>query len=314
MSTKYQKEYLPIAFSGFMFYFYKYLNISFLFLFFCSYYSFGQNISYKSIELKGNVLSPSTFSIDKEGNLFILDSENNKLSKLNPDGQFTNDIGGWGWGNLNFDKPVSVDASDGLNIYVSDYFNHRVLRFNKQLEYISKLSTRNSDDSNSRFGLPTAIAVDQFSNLFLYDNENKRILKFDKNGNIDRKFGGYESSSTKITNPIKFEINLENQLFVLETDKLSKYDNWGTNTGIIKFDSTYELKNFCIDEKKIYIIHGNNVLTAFDYYGRHLGDYDLSTVFGKSNLENIIDIKTHLENMYILTRNEVIISAIINFE
>jgi hypothetical protein len=259
-----------------MFYLYKYLKISFLFLFICSNNSFGQKVNYKIIKLDGNVSSASTFSIDKEGNFFILDSEHNKLSKLSPDGKYVNQIGSLGWGNLNFDEPVSVDASDGLNVYVSDYFNHRVLRLNKQLEYISKLYTRDNDDTNSRFGLPTAIAVDQFSNLFLYDNENKRILKFDKNGNIDRKFGGFESSSAKITNPIKIEINLENQLFVLENDKLSKYDNWGTNTGIIRFDSTYVLKNFCIDEKNIYIIHGHNMLTSFDYYGHQIESYDLS--------------------------------------
>lgn len=298
-----------------MIYLYKYLNISFLFLFICSNYSFGQSVSYKIIKLdEGNISSASTFSVDKEGNLFILDSENNKLSKLNSDGQFANEVGGWGWGNLNFDKPVSVEASDGLNIYVSDYFNHRILRFNKQLEYISTLFTRDDDDSNSRFGLPTAIAVDQFSNLFLYDNENKRILKFDKDGNIDRKFGGFESSSAKITNPIKIEINLENQLFVLENDKLSKYDNWGTNTGIIRFDSTYDLKNFCVDEKNIYIIHGHNMLTSFDYYGHQLDSYDLSEMFRKSNLKDLTDICVHLENIYLLTRNTIIISAKINFE
>ena len=297
-----------------MFSLYKYLNISFLFLIICSNYSFGQNVNYKIIKLEGNVSSAKAFSIDKEGNLFILDSENNKLSKLNSDGQFANEVGGWGWGNLNFDKPVSVEASDGLNVYVSDYFNHRILRFNKQLEYISTLFTRDNDDSNSKFGLPTAIAVDQFSNLFLYDNENKRILKFDKYGNIDRKFGGFESSSAKITNPIKIEINLENQLFVLENDKLSKYDNWGTNTGIIRFDSTYDLINFCVDEKNIYIIHDQNMLTSFDYYGHQLDSYDLSEMFSISDFDAVTDIKAHLENIYLLTRNTVIRLAKINYE
>jgi hypothetical protein len=290
-----------------MYYFIKYIVSSILFFVIYLLNSFGQEVNYKVVDLKNHTISASRFSIDKEGNLFILDSENNKLIKYDSEGKFTKEIGGWGWGNLNFDKPVSVDATDGLNVYVSDYYNHRILRYNKQLEYISTLFTRFNDDVKSRFGFPTVIAVDQFSNLFLYENENKRLLKFDQNGNVDRSFGGYESVSVKITDPLKIEVNYENNLFVLEKGNVYIFDNWGTSSGIVKLDSGKIVKNFCIQKDKIYILPDKSEIITVDMDGHLINKYDLNKLFVELNFGEIQDINLFIDNIYLLNKNSIII-------
>lgn len=271
--------------------------------------SIAQISSYKLIDLKNYISVASSISIDTERNIFVLDSDNNKLIKLNDEGKFIKEIGSWGWGNYNFDKPISVHASVGLNVYVSDYYNHRIIRFNKQLEYISTLYKRNTDNLHLTFGLPTAIAVDQFSNLFIYDNENKRILKFDKNGEINSSFEGYESVSERVANPIKFEIDFESNLYVLEKSKIWIFDNWGTRRGIIKFDSSYSVSTFCLEGTKVYTIHNGKYITEYDSFGRQLNQFDLTGFFADSFAGDIIDIELLAGNFYILTPNTIIISA-----
>jgi hypothetical protein len=267
--------------------------------------SIAQNLSYKLIDLKNYISAAIAISIDTENNIFVLDSNNNKLIKLDDEGKFIKDIGSWGWGNFNFDKPISVDASDGLNVYVSDYYNHRIVRFNKQLEYISTLYKKGADNLHLMFGLPTAIAVDRFSNLFIYDNENKRILKFDKDGNIKNSFGGYES----VTHPIKFEIDFENNLYVLEKNKMWIFDNWGTRIGIIKFDSSYTVTTFCLEGTNVYTIHSGKYFAEYDSFGRQLGQFDLTGYFTHSFEGDIVDVKLLGGKYYFLTHNAIIISA-----
>jgi DNA-binding beta-propeller fold protein YncE len=286
--------------------YYKYFFIPLVFYILFSSIAFTQELSLEFIDLKKYIISANSLSLDNENNYYILDSDNNKVVKFSTDGKLLKEIGGWGWGNLNFDKPVSIDASSGLNVYVSDYYNNRVLRFNKQLEYISSLSSKDKEDELFSFGFPTVIAVDRFSNLFLYDGENNRILKFDKDGKYDRTFGGIESVTPKIIRPRKMEINSENNVFILEERNLFIFDNWGSFLRIVKLDSLDNIKTFCTDGNNIFLINSDGSLFTLDFYGRILDSYNLSLKFDQLNIHDIRDIRTDQNYFYILTKESIV--------
>ncbi len=87
----------------------------------------------------GKFQKASSFDLNSAGFLFITDSGNDKLYKYDTLGTYVTETGGYGWKEAAFDNPVDVFATP-LNIYVADKNNHRIERFDKDLNYISQLS------------------------------------------------------------------------------------------------------------------------------------------------------------------------------
>lgn len=266
----------------------------------------------KRIRIQNFIEEPKSFSLDIEGNIYILDSENNKLIKLNSKGNLIKSIEGWGWGHLNFDKPISVDASDGLNIFISDYYNHRILRYNRELEHISTLFTRDTDDMNSRFGFPTAVAVDHFFNLFIYDNENKRVLKFDKKNNISRSFGGYESAAAQIRDPLKICIDQADNVYIAETNRINIFNNWGNLINVLKCNDGFTISSFSIASNQL-IITDSRSLIIMDFGGKVFKKIDLLDNLIIPQPRNILDMNYYNNKLYVLIPEEIlIVTKIVN--
>ncbi|MGB9591123.1 MAG: hypothetical protein ACPL1K_01245, partial [Candidatus Kryptoniota bacterium] len=81
----------------------------------------------------GKFSNPKGISIDPDGNIYIADTGNNLLKRYNLKGEETGEVGGYGWGNFQFDQPYDVCATNGVEIYVADYNNDRIQRFDRTL-------------------------------------------------------------------------------------------------------------------------------------------------------------------------------------
>ncbi|HLY07707.1 MAG TPA: NHL repeat-containing protein, partial [Planctomycetota bacterium] len=80
--------------------------------------------------LPGRFQSPAGLAVDEEGFLYVADSGNHRIQKLNPEGQPVAQWGGWGA------QPGLVSYPSGLacvgdRLYVADYANHRVQVFDR---------------------------------------------------------------------------------------------------------------------------------------------------------------------------------------
>jgi DNA-binding beta-propeller fold protein YncE len=114
----------------------------------------------------------------KQGAIYVLDADQNKIFYFSDITQIPKSIGGFGWSAGSFDRPTGI-ATDGINVYVSDYGNHRIQRFDRNLNYISSFSTRDtSGQADMRFGYPLDVALSELGDLFVLDGENLRVLKF----------------------------------------------------------------------------------------------------------------------------------------
>jgi len=69
---------------------------------------------------------PSDIAIDKEGNVYVLDSGNHRIQKFDPDGNFLASFGRQGQGPGEFQYPQSVDLDPEGNLYVSDSGNQKI--------------------------------------------------------------------------------------------------------------------------------------------------------------------------------------------
>ncbi|MBC8146086.1 MAG: hypothetical protein H7X80_10920, partial [bacterium] len=98
----------------------------------------------------GRFTAVSGFDFDIEGNLYVVDREASMLVKYSPGGDSLLAVSGRGNDQLQFDNPVSVYARRGTDIYVADHVNHRIQRFDHNLDYVSTLYTREDSDERKR--------------------------------------------------------------------------------------------------------------------------------------------------------------------
>lgn len=254
----------------------------------------------------GKFSSASSFYLNSAGFLFITDSGTDKVYKYDSLGTYIQETGGYGWGEAAFDDPVDVFATT-LNVYVSDKNNHRIQRFDKDLNFISELSTRENDRSEERFGFPLGCVTSGQGDLFILDSENKRVLKFDLFGNFIQTLGGIDAGIYTLSNPTKLAVSPGNQVFVLDDQKIVVFDNYGNGTGIldteVKLTGIRIISNYmCVNSRDdIYISDLRK--PALELEKINLGSPDIRPV--------IVSAMRHSNNLYLLTEKEVLVFRLI---
>lgn len=165
--------------------------------------------------------------VDIYGNLYILDSEKNTLKLYSKEGDLVREIGGSGWQNDQFDRPSGIWARNGIDVFVADYGNHRIQRFDRALSYVSTFSTRDGDNPDERFGYPTSVTISRLGDLFICDSENTRIVKVNRFTQVERVFGGFGAGEGRLHKPLQIEIGPGDLVYVLDGSRVLVYDTFG---------------------------------------------------------------------------------------
>lgn len=176
----------------------------------------------------GRFAAVSGFDYDIEGNLYVVDREASMLVKYAPSGDSVLAVSGRGSDQLQFDNPVSVFARRGTDIYVADLVNHRVQRFDHNLDYISTLYTRDDADERKRFGYPRDVAVTRQGDVLVVDGENRRVLKFNGFGDVDRSIGDISDGEGRLVDPISVEVDSRDFVYVLDQHRIAVFDVFGS--------------------------------------------------------------------------------------
>jgi sugar lactone lactonase YvrE len=80
------------------------------------------------------LFAPEGITLDKYGNLYIADCQNNRIQMFCPNAVFGITIageGGHGSGQDQLSYPSDVALDSELNLYVSDTFNSRIQKFER---------------------------------------------------------------------------------------------------------------------------------------------------------------------------------------
>ena len=177
----------------------------------------------------GFLNNPMGISIDPQGNIYIADTGNNRIQKLDAYGQVINFIGGFGWDSEQFQKPVDIWANNGLDVFVADYENRRIERYDKDLNWISSLYSDSRLPEELHFGFPCGIANSIHGELFLTDDENYRVLKFSTERIPILNFGGFDWGEGKLEKPCKILVTKDDKVYVtdLSAGCIVEYDYYG---------------------------------------------------------------------------------------
>lgn len=139
----------------------------------------------------GEFQAAACITVSPQKWVYVLDRENHLVHLFRDPSTPSRSVGGYGWTLTSFDQPSGV-AADGLSVYVSDYGNHRVVRFDRLLNVVSSFSTRDTLEADLRFGYPTGVALSRQGDLFILDSDNLRVIKFSRDTRFERVFGHKE--------------------------------------------------------------------------------------------------------------------------
>lgn len=180
-----------------------------------------QIIAQNSQIIYSGLQNPSSLYATQD-HVFVVESGKHRVLKLSYDGEVEETLGGLGSGDYQFDRPVDIDATNGLQIYISDNRNFRVQIYDRRFRFLSSIKTE--VPFTNRQMKPTQIAVNDFDELFVFDEGSKSILKFDENGNFIDSF--------ELEGVIPSNIEVDGDRLIL-TDKKNEQTVIMTQNGIV---------------------------------------------------------------------------------
>lgn len=170
----------------------------------------------------GGLISPKGVTVDALGNLYVVDSQANRVVKYNQEGQVVAQVGRAGGGTGEFTEPWGIAVDAPGNVYVADTWNHRVQKFDADLRFVTtwgsyaNVPSGGAERLGSFFG-PRAIAVDAEGNLYVTDTGNKRVQKFSPHGLPLASYGTAGSGPGQLQEPVGIAISASGELWVADT-------------------------------------------------------------------------------------------------
>jgi len=211
------------------------ITLTFLFIFSTSAAAHSQiQISFRGIILDETVgaarlSQPLGMDVDPDGNLYIADTGNNRILKCSQRGELLRETGGFGFDKQQFDRPVDIWAGNGLEVLVVDYNNHRLERYDKDLNYISSYYSDELQNESLQFGYPAAVSFSTNGEIFLADHEFDRMLRIDAFGKPKSSFGDFNWGDGRLSRPAKILITSRREIFVSDStaEAIMEFDYYG---------------------------------------------------------------------------------------
>jgi tripartite motif-containing protein 71 len=120
---------------------------------------------------------PAAVAVDGAGDVYVADTNNNRIVKLSPAGAVLGEWGSRGTADGRFHSPTGIALDAAGNVYVVDSENNRVEVFDSQGHFLEKWGERGIGPGE--FSQPTAIAVDCDGDVYVADTNNNRVERFD---------------------------------------------------------------------------------------------------------------------------------------
>lgn len=131
---------------------------------------------------------PVDADCDQAGNIYITDTQANKIWEYSPAGDSVLCFGyrSTGHDTVGFNQPVGIAVDDSGFIWVADCYNAKIKKFNPDGSLA--LSFGDHGSGPGQFNQPTGIAI-RGDNVFITDKQNNRVQKFTRNGAYIGHFG-----------------------------------------------------------------------------------------------------------------------------
>ncbi len=145
-----------------------------------------------------------------------------------------------GSGNGQFKWPQGIAVASDGSIYVADSYNHRIQKFDRDGNYITKWGSYGS--GNGLFIYPYGIAVSRDGYVYVVDHGNNRIQKFNANGQFVYKWGSYGYGNGQFASANGIAIDSNGSIYVSDT-VINRIQKFNANGGFITKWGSYGTGN-----------------------------------------------------------------------
>lgn len=255
----------------------------------------------------GKFEDAASISVSREEFIFVSDIQTDQIYKYSKDGVKLQTFGGTGSGNNQLNNPLSLDASNGLDIFVADYRNNRIQKYDIKLHYLATFDFNIYNltaDISKKIYYPSGIAFLNTSEIFvLVDAGNFKVAKLRSFNEINLLFGstfGFD----RILKPGKIIKGNSLSVYIIDTgeDEILNFDNYGTFLSRIKNPETDNIISIAFYNDNLYIMNKKSLI----FYDTKKKQFSDRYNFRYGLKENVVDC-TFLdkENFLILTDKKV---------
>ncbi|MEK6260856.1 MAG: ATP-binding cassette domain-containing protein [Planctomycetota bacterium] len=163
----------------------------------------------------GEFIYPVSVIQDDAENLYVCEygNYNDRVQKFGPDGTFLAQIGGYGTGDGQFQRPSGMALLDG-RLYVTDAFNNRIQVFGENGKLVAILG---ESDRISDLHYPYDIAANEQGELFVVEYGAGRVSKFDRTGKLLGRYGHTGTQAAQFSTPWGLAVDKRGRVYVCDT-------------------------------------------------------------------------------------------------
>ena len=179
---------------------------------------------------------PRGITVDDNGILFVADSENHRIRRIDTDGNVTTVAGTGTFGFIDgdaataqFRSPVGITVDDNGILFVADRNNHSIRRIDTDGNVSTIAGTGtfgfiDGDASTAQFSSPNGITVDDSGVVYIADQVNFSIRRIDTDGNVSTIAGtgtpGFidgDAATAQFRSPLDITVDDNGMLFVTDS-------------------------------------------------------------------------------------------------
>lgn len=182
-----------------------------------------------------------------------------------------------------FSFPQDLALDSGGNVYVTDYGNRRIQKFDSDGDFLHTWGTKGS--GSGQFQAPSGIAIGK-DFVYVVDNELNRVQKFDTSGKYITQWGSRGTESGQFLLPQNIAVDPNGDVYVADTgnSRIEKFSSdgkfllsWGS--GGLENGQFLNPRGVAADSQgSVYVSDsGNNRIQKFSSDGVFIKSFDISS-------------------------------------